>query len=214
MLELLFATAAVIHLGLLYATFRLQGDLAVWLVRLLLCGLIYDNVMLALGTFAIDDAWYVPATVARYTAHALVLPMLIVAGVYIARAAGAGFASKAYALPLAWILAVAGMVYGVATESFNQQFVEEVLYGHSRLVSVHGAPPLATIVTNLLLLGIAAAIWRSSGWKWLFLGCLQIFLINAATATQHWSIISGNLAEIVFAVSWVASLFHFGKRRD
>ena len=106
------------------------------------------------------------------------------------------------------------MAYGVATESFNQQFVEEVLYGHSRLVSVHGAPPLATIVTNLLLLGIAVPIWRRSGWKWLFLGVLQIFLINAATATQDWSIISGNIVEIVFAASWVATLFHFGKRDD
>ena len=128
--------------------------------------------------------------------------------------ASAAFASQSKALPVAMGLAVAGMVYGVATESFNQQFVEQVLFGHSRLVSVHALPPAATIVTNLILIGIAIAIWRASGWKWLFLGVLQIFLINALTATQDWSIISGNIAEIVFAASWVATLFRFGRRVD
>ena len=214
MLEVLFSIAAVIHLGLLYAAFRVQGDRATWLVRLLLCGLVFDNAMLAIGTAAIDEGWYHAVTALRYTTHALVLPLLIVAGVDIARAAGAAFALRQRALPIAIGLAVVAMAYGVATESFNQQFVEETLFGHSRLVSVHAAPPLATIVTNLILLGISAAIWRASGWKWLFLGALQIFLINALTATKDWSIVSGNLAEVLFAASWVATLFRFGKRVD
>ena len=214
MLELLFAIAAIVHLGLLSVTFRLEPGAAVWLVRLLLCGLIFDNLMLALGTVAVGQDWYAAATVTRYTAHALLLPPLIVAGVLLARRAGASFADNKVTFVLAVGAAAAGMVYGVATESYNQQFVEEVLFGHVRLVSAHAAPPLATILTNLILLGIAAAIWRASGWKWLFLGVLQIFVINAATATQNWSIISGNLAEIMFAASWVATLLRFEAKAD
>ena len=214
MLEVLFASAAIVHLGFLYLTFRARPGVAVWLVRLLLCGLVFDNVMLALGTVAIEQDWYVAATVTRYTAHALLLPPLIVAGVLLARRAGAGFAKTGVALPLAIALAVIGMAYGVATESFNQEFVKEILFGHARLVSVDAAPPFATIITNLLLLGVSAAIWRASGWKWLFFGVLQIFLINGATATQDWSIVSGNLAEIIFAASWVATLLRFETRSD
>ena len=214
MLEVLFASAAIVHLGVLYLTFRARPGAAVWLVRLLLCGLVFDNLMLALGPVAIGQDWYVAATVTRYTAHALLLPPLIVAAVLLARRAGAGFAEAGAALPIAVAMAVIAMAYGVATESFNQEFVEEVLFGHVRLVSADAAPPFATILTNLVLLGISAAIWRASGWKWLFFGVLQIFLINAATATQDWSIISGNLAEIIFAASWVATLLHFEADAD
>ena len=214
MLEVLFSLAAIIHLALLYVTFRFPGAPEVWLVRLLLCGLIVDNVLLAVATLAINEDWYIAATAVRYTAHALLLPPLIVAGVLLARRAGVPVASHALALPLAGLLAVAGMAYGVATESFDQQFVQETLFGHVRLVSADAAPPLATILTNVLLLGIAAAIWWSVGWKWLFLGVLQIFVINGATAAQDWSIISGNLAEIVFATSWIATLGRFVDHAD
>ena len=214
MLEVLFSLAAIAHLALLYISFRYPGAPEVWLVRLLLCGLILDNVLLALATIAINEDWYVAATIIRYTAHALLLPPLVVAGTLLARRAGVGMAAHALALPAAVLLALAGMAYGVAMESLNHEFVRETLYGHVRLVSVDAAPPLATILTNVVLLGISAAIWRASGWKWLFLGILQIFIINGATATQDWSIISGNLAEIFFAVSWIATLGYFVGRND
>ena len=214
MLELLFAFAAVAHLGLLYAAMKIKGDLADWLVRALLCGLIFDNVVLSLGNLAIGEDWYIAATVGRYTAHAVLLPPLLIAGLVLARRAGVAWTRKGVVSVLAWALVAAGVAYGVVTESIGQQFVAESLFGHTRLVSVDGSPPIATIVTNLLLLGVSATIWRNSGWYWLFLGVVQIFVLNAATATRDWGIISGNLAEIAFAASWVATLYRFRADAD
>ena len=70
-------------------------------------------------------------------------------------------------------------------------------------------PPIATILTNVLLLPIGIAIWRNGAWPWLFAVALLILLVNGATATKDWGIISGNLTEIVFAIGWVATLRRF-----
>ena len=64
-------------------------------------------------------------------------------------------------------------------------------------------------MTNVALLVISALIWRRSGWPWAFAGTLMIFVVNGASAGSDWGIVAGNIAEIGFAASWVATLFRF-----
>ncbi len=89
------------------------------------------------------------------------------------------------------------------------ELVTDTLYGHSRLVSADSMPPFATITLNVLLLGIGANLWWRARWPWLFAGSLAIFVVNAATAGQEWSILAGNLAELAFAASWLATLHRY-----
>ena len=208
-LTLLFTFAMTVHLVLLIATIRLPANWPEWIVRALLLGLFIDNITLALSGLGLGSDWYVAANHLRYFAHAAVLPLLLIAGVLLARRADVRWAANSKVVAVAVVLATAGVLFGLATEVFGLQLVPESLYGHTRLVSSSNLPPIATILTNVLLLPIGVAIWRNGGWPWLFAVALLILLVNGATATKDWGIISGNLTEIVFAIGWVATLRRF-----
>ena len=213
-LTLLFALAATVHLALLISTARLRAGLAEWIVRALLLGLLVDNISLALSPVGLGSDWYVAANYLRYIAHAVVLPLLLVAGVLLARRAGVRWLEGSGVLLAAGVLAVIGILFGLATEVFGLMLVPETLFGHTRLVSSSNLPPVATILTNILLLPVGVAIWRSSAWPWLFAVTLLILLVNGATAARDWGVISGNLVEIVFALGWLATLRRFPATRD
>jgi len=209
MLWILFTFFAGVHLTLLALSFRLGSGLAEWLVRFLLLGLIVDNLILAAGAVAIDAPWYYVASEFRYLAHVLLLPPLVVAGLELLRRAGSAVAERPAALVAAMVFVAAAIGYGVATEIVGLELVRETLLGHDRYTSAHGAPPLATIVTNLVILGMATVLWRIGGFPWLFIAALAIFIVNGAIATSDWGIIGGNFAEILFVSGWLASCRRF-----
>ncbi len=208
-MQMFFFFVAALHLVMLLASFRLRAGAPEWLWRLLMCGLIYDNVVIALGSTGVGENWYQAASALRYLMHVIVLPPLVVAALLVARRAGADWAQGRTAFLMAGIFVVAAIDVGIVTEIAGLQLVSESLYGHERLVSAHASPPLATIATNVVILAIGAAIWRRAGWPTLFGVALAILLVNGATASQEWGILAGNLAELVFAYGWLLTLRRF-----
>ena len=213
-LTLFFAAVSLIHAFVLFITFRLPGGVVVYLVRAVLLALLFDNVILSLSAISFGQNWYLSASWLRYFAHVLVLPPLVVAAQRLTATAGASWASNRIIAHAAIGLSIAGIAIGIATELVDLRLVAETLQGHQRYVSTSGLPPIATIATNLIVLLLAAVIWRHSGWPWLFAGALSIFVINAAMGGSDWGIIAGNLAEVGFIYAWVATLFHFRQAAD
>lgn len=208
-LSILFASAAVIYAAMLVWTLRLPAGLPERLLQLLLVGLLTDNLVLALGPVAYEASWYERLSHVRYVAHVLVLPPLVIAAVGLAARVGVEWGASNLARWTAVLFAVSAIAFGWATEINGLELRPETLFGHTRLVSVHASPPLATIMTNVALLVISALIWRRSGWQWAFAGSLMIFVVNGAGATSDWGIVAGNIAEIGFAASWITTLFRF-----
>ena len=209
MLWTLFFTAAAIHATLLVLSFRFRAGVPEWLVRALLVGLIADNLVLAAGQLYFDESWYQSASWVRYLAHVLLLPPLAFAALTILQRAGVAWAQSGVARASVLFFVVAAIATGFVTEIANLELVRETLFGHDRYASAHAAPPVATIATNLVILGMAVVLWRKAGWPWLFVASLTIFVVNGATATMAWGIVAGNLAEIVFVGGWLATLLHF-----
>ncbi len=209
MLALLFATAALLHAAMFALSFRLKAGLPEWLVRLLFVGLMLDNTILALGAFAIDQPWYYDLSLVRYVAHVLILPPLVTAASGTLVRAGVEWAAMKSVQAAIWLFVLGAISFGYATELSGLQLVQETLFGHTRYVSAHASPPLATILTNLVLLTIAAILWKRAGWRWAFAGSLLIFVVNGASAGSDWGIVAGNIAEILFVASWLATLFRF-----
>ncbi len=209
MLQILFIVAALAHLVLLTAAFRLRAGVPEWLIRLLLLGMLWDNAIIALGPVSMDESWYPAANAVRYLAHVLIVPTLVIAALFVARRAGLAWANSRTAMLTAGIFVVAAIDIGIVSEIAGLQLVPETLYGFERLVRAHGSIPLATIATNVVILAIGAAIWRRAGWPWLFAVCLLVLLVNGATSTRPWSIVAGNVTEIVFAIGWLLTLRRF-----
>ena len=104
------------------------------------------------------------------------------------------------------------LVWGFYHEVILLQLALRPALGVMKLGSVSSLPPIATIATNILILPMAAAVWKVSGWKWFLLGTAFIFVLNGATGAQPWGFLVGNFAELVFMLCLLATQRRFTTR--
>mgnify|MGYP001818477092 FL=1 len=204
---------ALVDLVLLVWTFS-EGDLKafrLWFLRFMLFGMSYDNLVQGLGKWFIDAAWYEAANVPRFVLHAAVLPFLTLFTLSVMRSAGVNLAANKLFSGFCWLFTLAALGYGIYHEVFLLELGPKPALGIMKMGSVSGIPPIATILTNILILPMAAAVWKVSGWKWFFLGALFIFLLNGATGAQPWGFLVGNFAEVVFVVALLATHRRFAE---
>jgi len=202
---------ALLHVALLAWTFTL-GDRAsprLWLLRFMLLGMCYDNLIQGLGNWFIDAPWYEGANVPRFILHAGVLPFLAIFGLGVMRDAGVVFARHRALEAFCWVFTAGALAWGLYRDVYLLELGPGEMLGVMKLGSLSGLPPVATILTNVLILPMAALVWRASGWPWFFLGALFIFLVNGATGAQPWGVLSGNCAELVFIICLLATERHF-----
>jgi hypothetical protein len=207
---------ALLQLALLGWTFRQSGNgtARLWLLRFMLLGMCYDNLIQGLGNWFIDAPWYEGANVPRFLLHVTVLPFLAIFGLSVMRDAGVALARNTLLISFCWLFTVAALAWGLYHEVYLLQLGPKHAMGVMKMGSMSALPPVATILTNILLLPMAAMVWKSSGWKWFFLGTLFIFLVNGATGAQPWGFLVGNFAELVFIFSLLATERHFKVQQD
>lgn len=205
---------ALLHGVLLLWTFR-EGNSnssRLWLLRFLLLGMCYDNLMQGTGNWFIGAHWYEAANYPRYALHATVLPFLTLFGLATMQLAGVQVASKTWCVWFCYLFTIAALGWSLYHEVFLLELAPKTALGVQKLAAVSTLPPIGTILTNLLLLAMAAAVWRRSGWRWLFLGALAIFLLNGATGARSWGFVVGNFAELIFIVCLLATERRFPPR--
>lgn len=205
MINLVLVFFAALQLGILMWTFRARGadqsGWQLWLIRALLLGMITDNSVQALGAWFIDATWYEPASRLRFILHASILPFLTLFALAVMQRAGITWARHAAFGGFCAVFTLLALAYGLNHDLLNLQLEPKSVLGISKLVDASKVPPIATILTNFLVIILSGFIWRQSGWRWLTLGSLFIFLVNGATATLTWGFIAGNFAEVVFVLS-------------
>jgi hypothetical protein len=210
-LNFLLLLFALLHLCLLIWTLRdgLKAPARLWLLRLMLFGMSYDNLLQGLGNWFIDASWYEAANVPRYLLHVCVLPFLTLFGLSVMRSAGVRLAEKVPFRVFCWAFTVVALLWGCYHEVYLLELAPRPALGVHKLGSVSNMPPVATIATNLLILPMAAAVWKVNGWKWFLLGAGFIFLLNGATGAQPWGFLAGNFGELVFILSLLGTHRHF-----
>ncbi len=199
---------ALLHLALLAWTFNrgVAVPARLWLLRLLLMGMCYDNLVQGLGNWFMDASWYAGANTPRFLLHASLLPFLTIFGLSVMRDAGAALAHNLAVVVFCWLFTLAALAWGLYHEVYLLQLGPKPALGVLKLGNVSGMPPIATILTSLLALPIAASVWKASGWRWFFLGALFIFVVNGATGgSKPWGFLAGNFAELLFILSLLAT---------
>lgn len=206
-MNLLLLFFALVDLALLAWTFG-NGDLKalrLWLLRFMLFGMFYDNLVQGIGNWFIDASWYEAANVPRFVLHSAVLPFLTLFALSIMRAAGVKLATNPVVTGFCVLFTAGALGWGLYHEVYMLELGLKSAMGVMKMGSLSGLPPIATILTNILVLPMAAAVWKVSGWKWFFLGALFIFLLNGATGAQPWGFLVGNFAEVVFVLCLLAT---------
>ena len=213
-MNLLLLFFAMLDLLLLVGTFTLRDarSLPLWLLRFMLFGMFYDNLIQGIGNWYIDAPWYETANMPRFLLHVCVLPFLTLFALSIMRAAGVGVAQKLPLIAFCWVFTLAALAWGFYHEVMLLQLAPRPALGVMKLGSASSLPPIATIATNILILPMAAAVWKVSGWKWFFLGAVFIFVLNGATGAQPWGFLVGNFAELVFMLCLLATQQRFPSR--
>ena len=207
-----FAAAHLALLGWSF-TFRRPASARLWILRFLLAGMIYDNLVLALGDAGAGAPWYAAASTGRFVLHAAALPLLIPFALSAMRAAAIPLARRPGVTAGCWLAALAAWSYGFWHDVGRLELVAAEALGHQRLTSLSGLPPLGTIAVNLLLIVLAFILWRRTGWLPLLAGALFILIVNAGTGARPWGFLAGNGAEVVFILCLLATE-RFLIRRD
>lgn len=213
MLGSVFFVFSLAHLGLLIWSLRQPGaGFPVGFLRCLLLALAFDNLVIALGPLMIELPLYQLMSALRFWVHAILLPLLLVFIAHVLKEHVSGERLRTWLPRLGWALAGIAIGYGYVTDLAVLDLVAADYY--PRLVAADAQLPLATIAVNIVVVVAGIWLWRVAQWPWLFLGALQIFLLNGFSAGREWGFVVGNSAELLFVFSLWVTLNAVGKPGD
>jgi hypothetical protein len=158
----------------LWQRYRMVSSL---LIAAVIFGLVYDNLILALGIWMQEGALLYALSVPRFALHQLVLPWLILAAFDQGRRAGIGWAQSPRGRTAAIIFSALVMVAGVLTRMVGVTWEPTVMDGVTRYVAegVVG-PPLVSLLSIGFATVVGFFLWRKLGWPWLALAGLLVFI--------------------------------------
>ena len=205
------ALIAAAQMGL--AVFGMAGarrnpSLAIGLVVAVVLGLAYDNAVLALGAVLDAGALLEALNTPRYWVHGLLTPTIIWVAITALALAGhpvgrsrlwrgsAGVLTIAMIGLGAWIDAI-----GLDLQPTDDQGITRYVNGFEPLAG----PPLASVVTILVVLVAGTILWRRNRWPWLAVGATVMFI--SAAIPGPILLIQG-LGEVAFAAGLIATLTH------
>lgn len=206
-----------------------QGALAVWAftiwraersavaLTLLLppATVVYDNLIIALGSYIGPGPLLEALTVPRFVGHSLFTPIWIVTAVGLALRAGAFEGKERMFTVGSWVLYGTMVLVGLYNEviSFVPNIVHEgdvVYYTNAGRVFTP-PPPSLTMMVVVLVCGATVA-WRTRGrWPWMLLGALPVPVSQFARASEA-AFVFINSGEVLMSASLVATLWYLRKR--
>lgn len=197
MISMVFVGYALAHLALfgwalrLLLRYRSPATVPLLIVTF---GLIYDNAILAAGSTIGHGPTLQNLSVPRYFMHAFGTPLLMLAGLGLARRSGSVAAGNSL-VAIGVIAAVLAMiVVGAETDLLRLDLEAKaagdlVSYGNR----ASAGPPIAALVTIAVLIAAGIIVWRRGAGPWLLAGAIAQ---TAAAALADAVAIAGNLGEL------------------
>lgn len=203
---------ALAQLGLLILIIRLLARDRHWTLALLavnVAGLVYDNLVLALGYLAGPGDMLMALNYPRFLVHALTTPLLGMLGLYLARNAAVEWAWGRRALITFWVLSLSALAWSAYTE-LGLLRLELVADGGALRYRNAGTsgPPLPAITAMVLLMFAGMGVFIRTRWAWLFVGALVMFSAAAFASTIG---VIANLGEVALVAGLAFTSRAFGR---
>jgi len=200
-----------------FAMWRTERTAAALTLLLPPAAVVYDNLMIALGSYIGTGPLLEALTVPRFLGHALFTPIWIVTAVAFALRAGAFAGRERTFVVGSWVLYGSMVVIGLINEviSFAGEIVYEgdVVY-YTNVGRVFTPPPPSLTMLLVVLVCGAIVAWRTRGhWPWMFLGSVPV-LLSQAMRTDEVAFVLINSSEVVMSLSLVATLAYLRTRRS
>jgi hypothetical protein len=214
-------TAVMVWALYLYKVHKAPGSL---LVALIAAALLYDNLIVSLGTTIGIGTTLEALSWPRFAMHVLLTPLMLVCVTRMAIAGGIRWADARWWTTIVWVLVVSLMAQGAFGHLIGLETAPACFDGIVRYtanlhpshfcfegqVPVNGSgPPIAAIASNILTVIIGFFLWRQHGWGWLMLGALVMFGA-AAVPMSIYGMAPGNAGEAILMWAYVATVARFG----
>ncbi|MEV0420662.1 hypothetical protein [Streptosporangium canum] len=189
MISALYGALALIQAAL---AVRLARS-GLWIPSAVAVGVAYDSAVVGAGRLIGEGPGLEALSTGRFAAHAVLTPLLVVHAAVLVR--------RGLVAP-AWGLAGALVVFdavGLADLRLEPRWWSDTL----RHVSADpSGPPIAALVTTVILLAAGVALWVRRRTPWLFLGAAV--LLATAGAAVAWPVL-GNAGEAVLIAAIAAT---------
>ncbi|GAB4059348.1 hypothetical protein GCM10028775_70400 [Catellatospora paridis] len=209
---MLLSAIAVCLLVLAVVAARLRGAAgpAAMLIAVICVGLAYDNAAVAIGRPLGFGPSLEAVNAPRYWIHAVLTPLLVVAGAALAARLGVTLLTRRSVRFAGAVLVAALIGLGVAGDIVALRLEPREYADTLRYVNAAAAgPPIPAIITMLLLVAIGILTWRTARRPWLCLGAIAMFAAAAAGAAHFWL---GNVGELGLQSAVVATLIHAARQ--
>jgi hypothetical protein len=188
-------------------------------------GLIYDNLIISLGTTIGIGPLLQTLSWPRFAMHALLTPFMIIAVTQVAVAGGIRWAASTTWRVIAWLLVAAMLVYGALEHLIGLQTFPACFDGILRYTTnlspshfcyegqeaVAGAgPPIPSIIGNIITLAVGIGLWRSHRWPWLAVGALLMFAAASVPISTS-GMAASNGGEVILLLSFALTINRFGR---
>ena len=230
MLNVIFGLFSLAHLAITLWAARLwlkQRAPAAGLIAIVTAGLIWDNGIVALGsTIGVGDTLHT-LSFPRFCLHAILTPVMIWAAVVIGSEAGIRWLGSTAARTVTLLVTAASIAWG-CYELFHLEIFPACTDGVVRYTTSvpvsqlcspdqvpvrAGGPPIPAIISVLLVIGIGAWMGIRKRWPWMFVGGVVMF-IGAALPSSQFGLAPGNLAEVVYSASLLATIAYLLRQRE
>ncbi|RKE06760.1 hypothetical protein [Catellatospora citrea] len=206
MISALMASIAVcmLILAVMAARRRSTAGPAAALVAVICVGLAYDSTAVAIGRLLGFGPTLEAVNAPRYWSHAVLTPLLVVAGAALAARLGVTALRRQAVRIAGGVLVAALIALGVAADIVGlrlepREYADTLRYGNAAAAG----PPIPAIVTMLVLVVIGILVWRTARFPWLLLGALAMFAAAGAGAAHFWL---GNVGELLLQLAVVATV--------
>jgi hypothetical protein len=170
---------------------------------IVLFGLIYDNAVLAGGAWIGHGELLERLSVPRFFMHAFGTPLLMLSALGLVRRSGTRWAQSGVVVGGVAVLTLLMIAVGAEADLLRLTLVAKesagvVSYGNASSLG----PPIAPIVTIIVLIAAGVIVWRHKGEPWLLAGAVAQFV---AAATGDAFVIAGNFGELALLAGLIVT---------
>jgi hypothetical protein len=209
MLTALYLILSVLFVVLVWQVSKMKRDNYVLLLLLVLAGLFYDTLVIGIGKFIGEGDLLKTLNAGRFYVHALLTPAMMIFGFGVLRKAGVKWAQGKTAHIVLCVITTLLIGLGAYSDILQLDLQTKTVADTLRYVNEGGikGPPLPAILTIIFLIVAGISLWRHTGWMWLAMGAILMFIAAGAGMGDMFYI--GNLGEVILGFANVATAKKF-----
>lgn len=171
-------------------------------------GLVYDNLVLAMGSIIGKGSFLEGLNKIRYWFHAFFTPLLIVFSWAAIREAGIRWMNRRTGLFLAWIFTLAMVMAELIQNTIGIKLDPSQNYGVLSYDSdgSHG-PPIMIIGVTVALLLAGITLWKKLKWKWMAIGVILMGIGSAVPIPLESDAVTNGFELILLISLWSTQAF-------